>query len=356
MDKTTVSMEQLSIIANKLFSAMGYSEKDASYAADVLVETDRRGVDTHGMTRLGFYHWSVTEGSINRNARLKILRDEPPFLMADADNGLGIIMAPQAVELAIQRAKEHGICVMGVSNSNHYGAAGYYAAKCVKEGFITIVSSNSPPTAAPYGGKEKALGNSPWSMAIPGGNCHPDPVMFDMACSEVSRGTCETALREGRSIPLGWGIDPDGNPSTDPAEVLKGSLLPFGGIKGYCVTVLVEALSSILTFATFGNGTNMTGGSHNTSHFILLLDPVKFGDLDTYKRGIDEYVENIKRTPLAPGFEEIIIPGELETRAIKRRTEHGRELDGAVADSLAEVALKLGLLTEGQGFADMLTW
>ena len=356
MNKITVSMEQLYKIAVKLFLASGYNEKDAAYAADVLVETDRRGVDTHGMTRLAFYHWSTTEGGINKNARLKILRDEPPFLMVDADNGLGIIMAPQAVELAIERAAEHGICVMGVQKSNHYGAAGYYAAKCVDKGFITMVSSNSPPTAAPYGGKEKVLGNSPWSMALPGGNRHPDPVMFDMACSEVSRGTCETAQREGRQIPLGWGIDINGEPSTDPAEVLKGSLLPFGGIKGYCVTLLVEAFSSILTFASFGNGTDMAAGRHNTSHFVLLLDPAKFGDTATYKDGVDAYVENIKKTPLAPGAGEIIIPGELEARAIKHRTKHGRELDEAVAASLVDVAVKCGLLADDRGFEEMLAW
>ena len=356
MKKITASMDQLSKIAMKLFLAMGYDEKDAAYAADTLVETDRRGVDTHGMTRLPFYHWSTTEGVINKNARLQILRDETPFHMVDADNGLGIIMAPQAVELAIQRAKENGICVMGVQNSNHYGAAGYYAAKCVNEGFITIICSNSPPTTVACGGKERVLGTAPWSMAIPGGNRRPDPVMFDMACTEVSRGTCETALREGRQIPPGWGVDQNGVPSTDPAEVLNGSLLPLGGIKGYCLTVLLEAFSSILTFASFGNGTNMFADRPNTSHFILLLDPARFGDIATYKNGVDEYVENIKNSPLAPDAKEIIIPGELETRAIEYRTEHGRELDEVVAASLAEVAVKCGLLTKNQGFDDMLAW
>lgn len=356
MSKITVSMDQLSRIAKRLFLAMGYNDKDASYAADVLVGTDRRGVDTHGIARMGLYYSSTARGEINTNASLRILRDDPPYLMVDADNGLGIIMAPQAVELAIRRAGEKGACIMGVQNSNHFGAAGYYAAKCVNEGFITIVSSNSPPTAAPFGGKDRILGNSPWSMAIPGGNRRPDPIMFDMACSEVSRGKCETALREGKQIPLGWGLDQNGEPSADPAEVLKGSLLPFGGIKGYCITVLVEAFSSILTFASFGNGINMDESRNNTSHFILLLDPSKFGDLVSYRDGVDVYAENIKNSPLAPDAEEIIIPGELEARAVKHRTMYGEELDEAVAGSLADIAVKCGLLTKGQGFADMLAW
>ena len=356
MKKTMVSMDQLSRIAVRIFLAMGYNEKDASYAADVLVETDRRGVDTHGMARMGLYYLSTTDWGINKNASLRILRDDNPYLMVDADNGLGIIMAAKAAELAVQRAKENGICVLGVQNSNHFGAAGYYAAKCVNEGFITIVSSNSPPTSAPPGGKSRRLGNSPWSMALPGGNRHPDPVMFDMACSEVSRGKCETALRGGEQIPPGWGIDENGEPSTDPAEVLKGSLLPFGGIKGFCITLLVEAFSSILTFASFGNGTNMQAGEGNTGHFFLLLDPEKFGDIESYKNSIDVYVENIKSVPLAAGAEEIIIPGELEARAIKHRTAHGVELDQAVASSLLEVAVKCGLLAEGEGFDEMLRW
>jgi LDH2 family malate/lactate/ureidoglycolate dehydrogenase len=185
---------------------------------------------------------------------------------------------------------------------------------------------------------------------------HPDPVMFDMACSEVARGKLETAEREGKQVPLGWGIDGNGEPSTDPTEILKnGSLLPFGGIKGYCITILVEALSSMLTFSTFGKGIHM-GERMNTGHFVLLLDPERFGDPVLYRNSIDEYVDSIKNAPLAPGAEEIIVPGELEARSIRNRTENGMQLDEAVASSLAEVAIKIGLLSEGQGFDDMLTW
>jgi len=344
-------MDQLSTITHKLFEEMGFSKEEAAYASDVLVETDRRGVDTHGIARLTFYYrFSANPERANRNAKLHILRDEPPYLMVDADNGLGIVMAPQAVDLAIARAKENGICVMGVSNSNHFGAAGYYTAKCVEQGFISLVCSNSGPTMAPIGGKASILGNSPWSMAIPGGKRHPDPVMFDMACSEVSRGKCETAQREGEPVPLGWGLDKNGEPSTDPDAILRGgSLLPFGGIKGYCITLLIETLSSMLSFATTGKG-------RSTGHFVLLLDPARFGDLSTYQDSIDDYVESIKNAPLATGATEIIIPGELETRSIKSRTEKALDLDEAIAAGLAEVALELGLPAEGQGFDEMLLW
>jgi len=266
-------------------------------------------------------------------------------------------MAPQAAELAIQRAQEHGICVMGVQNSNHFGAAGYYAAKCVEQGFISMVCSNSGPTMTPFGGKKSVLGNSPWSIAVPGGDRYPEPVMFDMACSEVARGKCETALREGTQVPLGWGVDKDGEPSTDPAAILKGgSLLPFGGVKGYCIAVMIEILSATLTFATSGKGTNMDRVVENTSHFILLLDPERFGDLELYMNSIDEYVDTIKNTALAAGVEEILIPGELEARSILDRNEYGMELDEEVASSLAKVAQEVGLLTEEQGFEEMLGW
>jgi len=345
--KYTVSVDQLLKIMIKLFMAAGYDRQDAAYATSVLVETDRRGVDTHGVARFGLYYKSTVSGRVKKDALLHIQRDDPPFLMVDADNGLGIIMAYKATELAIQRAKEQGVCIMGVQNSNHFGAAGYYAAKCANEGFITIVSSNSPPIAAPLGGKTNILGNSPWSMAIPGGIRHPAPLMFDMACSEVSRGKCETAAREGRNIPQGWGLDNNGEPTTDPADVLKGSLLPFGGVKGYCILMLVEAFSSLLTFASYGNGTNMGNSRYNTSHFLLLMDPAKFGDPVAFKESIDVYVENIKNSPLAAGVDEIIIPGELESRAIKHNDEHGINLDEAIADSLAEAAVSCGLVEEG---------
>jgi len=336
---------------------MGYGETEAAMAAEVLVETDRRGVDTHGMARLGFYYRTVkAEGRVNKNAQLNILRDDPPFVMVDADHGLGVIMAPKAVDLAVQKAKELGICVMGIQNSAHFGAAGYYTAKCVNHGFVSLVCSNSGPTMAPIGGKTRVLGNSPWAMGMPGGNRHPDPVMFDMACSEVARGKCETAQREGSQVPLGWGLDKDGAPSTDPTAILQGSLLPFGGVKGYCIALLVEALSSMLAFASYGNSMNMEKGNSGTGHFVLLMDPARFGDFDSYRNGIDAYIENIKNAPLADGAEEIIIPGELEARSIRNRTEHGMEIDEVIAGSLVEVARDTGLLSEDQDFADMLAW
>jgi LDH2 family malate/lactate/ureidoglycolate dehydrogenase len=360
MKDSTVSMEQLYKITVRLFMGMGYGEKEAAYAADVLVETDRRGVDTHGVVRLDFYHMCVhRDGWINRNAQLQILRDDPPYLMVDADHGLGIIMTPQAVELAIERAKEQGVCVMGIRNSNHFGAAGYYAQKCVDQGFIALVCSNSPGTMVPIDGNQGVLGNSPWSMAIPGGNRYPDPIMFDMACSEVSRGKCETALRNGERVPPGWGVDRHGEPTTDPARILSGGfLLPFGGVKGYCVALLVEALSSMLTFASYGKGKNMKiGRDHeHTGHFVLLLDPKRFGEPEAYRDSIDAYVDTIKNSELVPGADEIIVPGELEARAIRERTANGMLLEGAVVSMLSEIARKTGQLTKGQRFRDMLKW
>ena len=356
--KTRVPMDKLSKIAIKLFTGMGLNSADAAYAADVLVETDRRGVDTHGIARLGFYHMVANkEGNANKSARLNVLRDEPPYLMVDADRGLGIVMAPQAVKLAVSKAKEQGICVMGIQNSGHFGAAGYYTAKCVEQGFISLISSNSPATMAAIGGRESVMGNSPWSIAFPGGNSYPDPVMFDMACSEVSRGKCETAHREGMQIPKGWGIDMNGEPSPDPAAVLfGGSLLPFGGVKGYCISMLVEILSSMLTFASFGEGKTPNGVFDYTSHFVLLMDPARFGSLELYRNSIDHYVDSIKNSPLATGVGEIIIPGELEARSIRDRTENGMELDEVVASSLVEVAVECGLLKKEQKFKDMLSW
>ncbi|MCL1847578.1 MAG: Ldh family oxidoreductase [Coriobacteriia bacterium] len=358
MNKVRVSMDQLSRIATKLFLAMGYNEKEAAYATDVLVETDRRGIDSHGMARLPFYYRTVfTTEKVKKDAELIILRDEPPYLMVDADHGLGIIMAPQAVELAIAKAKENGCCVMGIQNSNHFAAAGVYAAKCVNEGFITLVSSNSPGILTPVGGAGRILGNSPWSLAVPGGNRHPHPVMFDMATSEVALGKVQIAIRGEKEVPQGWGVDKDGAPATDPNLIFNGgSLLPFGGIKGYCLTVMIEILSSMLTFSSYGNGKNMSPGIDNTSHFVLLLDPARFGDLETYRESIDVYVDSIKNAPLAAGVEEIIVPGELEVRAIEERSKNGMELNETIVASLVDTALKLGQLVEGQGFDAMLAW
>jgi len=356
MKNVNVSVEQLYRIVYKLFLGMGYSKEQAGYAADTLVETDRRGVDTHGVARIDLYHRSTVSGRVKKDARLKTIKADSPYLMVDADNGLGIILAPQAVELAIRKAEEWGCCVMGVRNSNHFGAAGYYAAKCVKSGFVTIVSSNSGLIMAPLGGKERIHGNSPWSVAMPGGDRFTDPVMFDMACSEAARGKLETAEREGKQAPPRSGLDRDGLPSTDPTEILQhGTLLPFGGIKGYCITMLLEVLSSLLTFSSYGKGLNMKD-SVNTGHFVLLLDPGQFGDLSTYRRSMDEYVDSIKNSPRAPGCDEIIVPGEIEANAIRHHDKFGIDLDEAIAALLTDVAVKTGVLSEGSGFDEMIKW
>jgi len=357
METIGISMKQLFKISFKLFRGMGYSERDATYAADVLTETNHRGVDTHGVARIDFYHMqTLSNDKVNKDAKLEIIRDESPFLMLDAQRGLGIVMAPQAVELALNHASERGICVMGIRNSNHFGAAGYYAGKCAKQGFVSMVCSNSGPTMVPFGGKQRILGNSPWSIALPGGNRNPNPIMFDMACSEVSRGKLETALREDHEVPYGWGVDENGEACTDPSKILfGGSLLPFGGVKGYCIAVLVELLSSMLTFSSF-NEPDSSADRINTSHFVLLMDPSRFGNLDQYKASIDDYVDKIRNSQPATDVKEILIPGELESRYINERSLNGMTLDMATADMLAEIARKTGQLSSGQDFNDMLVW
>ena len=346
-----------------MFEGMGFRPEDAGYASRLLTRTNIRGIDSHGLARLSMYYAMVKNGKmINMTADLEVLRDSGSALLLDAHNGLGIIMAPRALELAAKRAKETGVCVCAVKNSGHYGAAGCYASMAAENGLACIIMSNTGPSMAPIGGRTRVLGNSPWSMALPGGNIHKDPVMFDIACSETSCGKCQNYVRAGKEIPDGWGVDETGSMTHDPLRLLrKGALLPFGGIKGYCITVLVEMMSILLADSGCGDvcGTSSYATDNpipeSLGHTFILIDPDKFCGMDAYRVALDSYFDNLKNAPKGENIAEIIVPGEIETRAISQRLTEGMEVHPSIAEDLVKTAISIGILSENATFNDLLS-
>lgn len=345
-----------------LFEAMGFQPEDAGYASRLLTRTNLRGVDSHGLARLSMYYAMVKTGTmINLNAKLETLQDHGSALLLDAHEGLGIIMAPRALEVAMKRAKETGVCVCAVRNSGHYGAAGCYGSMAAEEGLMCIIMSNTGPSLAPLGGRSRVLGNSPWSMALPGGNVHSAPVMFDLACSETSWGKCQNYVRAGKEIPDGWGLDENGDMTHDPMRLLtKGALLPFGGVKGYCITVLVEMMSVLLANSGYGEacGTSSYTSSHpypeHLGHTFVLMDPDKFCGMDEYRKSLDSYFDYLKHAPKGNSASEIIVPGEIESRAIETRKLNGMEVHPSIAADVVKVAAELGLVSETADFNELL--
>lgn len=343
-----VTTKQLKQIAYKTFISLGLSEEDSLIAADVLNAADKRGIETHGINRLGAYINGIKAGKIDVKGKLTKISDSVATILFDANNSLGLVAATKAMEECIKRAKETGICIVGVKNSSHLGITGYYPSMAAKENMVGISISNSGKVMVPYGGKTSILGNSPWSIAFPGGNKHKDPVLLDMACSEVAFGKLQLAKINGEEIPLNWGVDEEGVPTRDIDKILKGnSLLPFGGAKGYGIAVILEMLVTMLTGSGFGDviGQGKKGSAaENIGHIMIAIDISKMRPIEEVKSDIDGYVDHIKITEPAKGFTEVRLPGERIAKVEHRREKEGIDFDVNLAERILELLKKNDIL------------
>lgn len=352
-----VSSEKLKRIAYKSFLHFGLSEEAAFIAAEVLNSADKRGIETHGLNRLKSYINAIKNGKINKKAELKVIKDCGSTILFDGDYALGLVSSTKAMKKAIERAKETGICLAGVKNGGHFGTAGYYSLMAAKENMIGISMSNSDKIVVPYGGKKPILGNSPWSIAFPSGDKYKDPVLVDMACSEVSFGKIQLAKREKKEIPNTWGVDEEGNPTTDIDKIYKSQgLLPFGGAKGYAITLVIEMLILTLTGSGFGEkiGTSRKDDSReNLGQIMIVIDPNKMIGLERFKEEVDGYLDYIKSVETLDGTSEIRIPGERTFKAERKNEEEGIDFSLKLAEHLLVFAKENNILKDEATLEDL---
>lgn len=322
----------LSLCVDVLMEA-GLGRESATVAADVLVRSSLRGVDTHGVNALGLYAEHLREGGANPSASLVSTVDRGPLVITDGQAGLGPVVASHATRLAISRAKQYGIATVTVKNANHFGAAGYFALMCAEAGCMGLIVSNTPPIMAVTGSRSRSIGNSPLGFGAPrrGG----PPFILDLALSRVAGGKVRLALARKRGVPLGWILDPEGNPTTDPADFFDrhGALLPLGEHKGYGLALMIETLAGVLSGASMLSQINnflyspeLPGGIGYFLHVIDVSDSEAFpGFEDRMKALCDEITSAL----LAPGVDRIVIPGEVAAE---------READARVRGKVMPVA------------------
>ena len=358
IESIKVSTKQLKQILYKTFISLGLSDEDSNIAADVLNVADRRGIDTHGINRIVPYINGIKDGKIDPKGKLTKISDSFATILFDANNSLGLVAATKAMEECIKRAKETGICIVGVKNSSHLGITGYYPSMAAKENMIGISISNSSNVMVPYGGKTSILGNSPWSIAFPGGNKHKDPVLLDMACSEVAFGKIIAAKNTGEEIPLNWGVDEDGVPTRDVNKIINGnSLMPFGGAKGYGIAVVLEMLVTMLTGSGFGDaiGQGKKGSApENIGHIMIAIDISKMRPIEEVKADIDAYIDHIKTTEPAKGFTEVRLPGERIARIEKIREKDGIDFNINLGEKILEVLKGNNMIDKEATIEDLL--
>ncbi|MGI6574862.1 MAG: Ldh family oxidoreductase [bacterium] len=341
-----VKAQQLRELAHKVFVALEIPEKDAMIAADILAAADLRGIDSHGVARLDIYAKRLKLGLMKKTPEVKIVEERGGAVVIDGDNGLGQVVAYQAMKTCIEKAKQNGVATVLVRNSNHFGIGAYYAMMALEEDMIGMVFTNSSPLMAPFGGKEAHIGTNPMAFAIPAGE--QLPIVLDMATSLVPRGKIEIYSRKGENIPIGWAIDKDGRPTQEPAEALKGTLLPMAGPKGYGLALLVDILGGVLAGAAYGSSVGSLFGNmdrpQNVGHFMLAMDVNSFQPVAQFKSTMDQLITNIKNSPRAEGVKEIFLPGEIEFLKAKEREEKGITLNPVVVQNLLKLAKEVGVV------------
>ncbi len=349
--------EYLKDFTAELFQCMGCPEDQARTAADCLNQADLRGVDSHGVARLSGYVrlWELKR--LNASPEMKIIHETPSTAVLDGDLGLGLVTAPFAMKLAIEKAKIAGTGWVAVQNSNHYGIAGYHAMMALEHDMIGISMTNASPLVAPTFSKSRFLGTNPIAVAIPA--LTEPPFVIDMATTTVANGKLEVLQRKGMDAPLGWTQDKDGNPTTDAYSLKKGgSMLPLGGDrehgghKGYCLGAMVDIFSAVLSGANYGPWVppfvsfleppaNQVG--KGIGHFLGAIRVDAFRPATGFKEDMDNWIKTFRNAETSTGQERVLIPGDPERELTFERMKNGIPLHEQVVADLLELSLKFGL-------------
>ncbi len=341
--------EDLRQFARQVFLHYEMTEDDAAIAAEVIVDADLRGIDSHGLAHLTThksYSPGLKSAMVNPKPKPRIIRETPTTAVVDSDAGFGMVVAYRAMEMAIRKAKENSIGIVVVTKGHHLGAAGYYSMMALPHDMIGISMTNTWPAVPPTLGREQRLGTNPISLAAPT-NKEP-PFVLDMATSVVAQGKLEIARRKGASIPAGWAVDEDGNPITDPNDYWKGGALnPLGSTpelssyKGYGLAVMVDILAGVLSGV--GYGATLSSEERISGFFFAAIRIDSFRPIDEFKAMMDDMIRTLRDTPPAPGEERVLVAGLKEHETFQERSKHGIPLHSQVVDSLKELAQELGL-------------
>ncbi|MEW6229381.1 MAG: Ldh family oxidoreductase [Bacillota bacterium] len=337
-----VMASELEQAATIILVGLGESRQGAATVAKVLVCADSRGIRTHGCFYLRDIFQRAKASMFNLPTNPVVIKDEEATTVIDGNNGLGPPVAHQAILTSMEKARHYGVGVTLVRNTNNVGILGYYTGLAAEQGFVGVMMTNGAPCMAPWGGAEPFLGTNPISIAVPADEF---PIVVDMACSVVARGKIRTALRRGEQIPLGWALDENGVPTSDPEEALKGTLIPMGGHKGSALALAVDILAGMLSGSRYGSDVrtfHALEGPTGVGFVCLAIDVQKFMDLYQFKTLMGAYVRSIKKMKRAPGFTEILMPGELEFKREWESRTVGVELGSEVVEDLNEFLSQVG--------------
>lgn len=337
-------MAALTGFTQAVFEQLDVPPADAAVAAAVLLHADVRGIDSHGVARIDWYADLIRTGKVRIQPDWRVVRETPATATVDGGGGLGMVVGQRAMALAIAKARAVGGGLVTVTNSWHYGIAGYYAERALAHDMIGLSMTNASPLATPTFGREPRLGTNPLAVAIPAGE--ELPFLLDMATTVVAGGKLALAIREGKPIPAGWALDQAGRPTTDARVGLASrNLLPLGSVperssyKGYGLAVVVDVLCGVLS----GMGHSPRLGWLQAGHFFGALRVDAFRPLAEFAGGMDALIRDLHATPPAPGYDRVLVAGEREWLAEQDRQAKGIPLFPSVVTMLAGLGAELGV-------------
>ena len=343
-----------------VFIKLGVPEDDARLCSDVLLESDRRGIESHGCNRFKpIYIDRIKAGILNPVTKIDILKETPTTAVLDANNGMGMVASKKAMDMCIEKAHTYGMGMVAVRNSSHYGIAGYWASMATKENMIGITGTNARPSIAPTFGVENMLGTNPLTFGMP--TDEPFPFMLDCATSIIQNGKIEYYARIGKDVPAGMVVGRDGSEMTDSAQILKdirsqkAALAPLGGLgelfagyKGYGYATVVEILSAALQSGIFlkaleGKDENGQPKPYQLGHFFIAIDTEAFMGADAFKKTCGDILRDLRASEKAPGQERIYTAGEKEYEVWLERKDKGVPMAEAIQREFIQLRDEYGL-------------
>ncbi|HXS98365.1 MAG TPA: Ldh family oxidoreductase [Candidatus Limnocylindrales bacterium] len=336
-----ISATQLTEFVRSISMAAGVPAHKADILARSLVASNLRGIDSHGIQLLPFYVDQLLAGEVDAAADGRVVSEAGCCLTFDGESGLGQWVAETCCGHAVRIAREHGMALVSARESNHFGAAAWWAQKMRDAGQIGIVMCNASPIVPPWQGKEGRIGTNPICMALPG------PWLLDMATTTVAAGRIFKAMINNQpEIPPGWAFDSEGVPTTDTAKAYKGMLMPLGGYKGSGLGLMVEILCSVLSGGAMANelgGIRMRGRKVRNSQMFLAIDIARFMPVEEFTARVEKLVELIKSTPAAPGYDEVLVAGDPEWRTEEERLRNDIPIADGNWKSLVDAAARVGV-------------
>ncbi len=349
VETTRIPSDALQSFTSDVLVGFGVKREHADQVAEVLVASDVQGIDSHGVPRLKMYTDRLRDGLVNLDPKMTVITETAATLALDADNGMGHPASIEAMNRCIAKAKETGLCMTTVRNSNHFGIAGYYAAMALEHGLCGVAMTNATPLVVPTGAKRAYLSTAPIAAAIPAGK--EKPILLDAATSTVAWGKIEIAQRENKPIPAGWAVDADGNITTDPNQAV--ALTPLGGAretsgqKGFGLGLWIEMLCGQLASGPWGahvkGSRDEVPGPTRTGHAFMAWRIDAFTSEDDFKAGIDRMIQEIKSLETVDGVDRVMIPGEPEYEAEADRRANGIPVHPVVVEQIRMIGREVGV-------------